>query len=309
MVGDLSNLEYQNKFETKDRVSIKEMKVFLDILKNESKTCNSINGWSRHNVSKTRNVSNYSTTVLTLLLVAISSSFVVSYTVINLYIDNLNYKIQTPLKTEYLVQNLSGDTVNTWRSWHLGDNQALTVNIVDAGDYPQDKVNAVKDAILDEQSIKIDNSLLGKGITGTSSYYLGWEGALKQASHAHTQFHIPIKFNVIESPNGEGDVIINLSNLENEDGYTGYTKSDTDGNQILKSTITIYNVDSLSSQQLSAITRHEFGHAMGLGHSTDPQDLMHATIQTNYPFISECDISAISSLYDGHEANKVMCDR
>jgi hypothetical protein len=213
----------------------------------------------------------------------------------------------TPLKTEYLIQNLQGDSVATWKSWHLTDGQVLTVNIVDANMVSQDKLDAIKGAILDEQSVPIDDSL-NKGPAGTSStYYLGWQGALEQASKTATQFRIPIKFNIIESPSGEGDIIINLSNLENADGYTGYTRDDTDGNQILKSNITIFNVDQLSAQGLAAITRHEFGHALGLAHSTDPQDLMHATIQTNYPFISECDTDAIKDLYNGEDSSSAFC--
>lgn len=214
----------------------------------------------------------------------------------------------TPLKTEYLIQNLQGDNVATWKAWHLTDGHVLTVNIVDANMVSQDKLDAIKGAILDEQTVQVADSLLNKGSAGApSTYYLGWQGALEHASKTSTQFHIPIKFNVIESPNGEGDIIINLSSLENEDGYSGYTKSDTDGNQILKSTITIYGVNDLSPQQLDAITRHEFGHALGLAHSTDPEDLMHATIQTNYPFISQCDTDAIQKLYNGAQSSSVEC--
>ncbi len=223
-------------------------------------------------------------------------------------LSNHNSNFNAQLKTEYLIQNLKGDTVATWKSWHITDGQVLTVNIVNANTVAQDKLNAIKGAILDEQTTQIDDSLLHKGPAGTSStYYLGWEGALKHASQTTTQFHIPIKFNIIESPNGEGDITINLSKLENADGYTGYTKSDTDGNQILKSSITIFNINTLTPQQLGAITRHEFGHAIGLAHSTAPEDLMYATIQTDYPLISECDIDAVKSLYSGDESNQVTC--
>jgi Matrixin len=216
--------------------------------------------------------------------------------------------IFTPLKTEYLIQNLQGNTVATWKAWHLADGQVLKVNIVDANAVSKDKLDAIKGAILDEQTVQIDDSLLNKGPAGSSStYYLGWQGALEHTSQTATQYHIPVKFNIIESPSGEGDIIINLSSLENADGYTGYTRSDTDGNQLLKSYITIFDVNQLSAQGLAAITRHEFGHALGLAHSTDPQDLMHATIQTNYPFISECDTDAIKDLYNGGDSGSAVC--
>ncbi|PIN84158.1 MAG: peptidase M10A and M12B matrixin and adamalysin, partial [Nitrosopumilales archaeon CG11_big_fil_rev_8_21_14_0_20_33_24] len=38
--------------------------------------------------------------------------------------------------------------------------------------------------------------------------------------------------------------------------------------QSVKSTITIYNVEELSTSQITTIVRHEFGHAIGLAHTT-----------------------------------------
>jgi len=87
-----------------------------------------------------------------------------------------------------------------------------------------------------------------------------------------------------------------------------FTRSIVENNQILKSTITIYKADQLSSAELETITRHEFGHAVGLIHSSDPYDLMHPTIETNYPFISNCDVSAITHLYDGNANDKAVCE-
>ena len=54
--------------------------------------------------------------------------------------------------------------------------------------------------------------------------------------------------------------------------------------------------------------RHEFGHALGLAHSTAPEDLMFPTITTSIPFISECDVDAITSLYNGNRQSEVMCE-
>ena len=78
---------------------------------------------------------------------------------------------------------------------------------------------------------------------------------------------------------------------------------------MVKSTITIYEIDNLSDDLLSAILRHEIGHALGLAHSTAPEDLMAPTIQTDYPYISQCDIDAIISLYNGNQKSQVICEK
>ncbi|MDH2908141.1 MAG: matrixin family metalloprotease [Candidatus Nitrosotalea sp.] len=214
----------------------------------------------------------------------------------------------TPLKTQYLVQNLKSNTVDTWKPWHLINNQALNINIVNADKVSKEKIAAIKDAILSEESVKIDNSLLDRGPVGTVSvYYKGWQGALQDMQNENTVFHIPTKFNIIESPTEEGDITIVLTSLEDPDGFSGYTRNITDGQETLKSSITIYDVNNLSPERLGAVVRHEFGHALGLGHSTDEEDLMHYVIQTNFPFISDCDVNAIKDLYDGKDLSDVAC--
>ena len=68
-------------------------------------------------------------------------------------------------------------------------------------------------------------------------------------------------------------------------------------------------MNNLSESQLSTIMRHEMGHAMGLAHSTAPEDLMYPVIETNFPYISECDISAIAALYNGEIQGQVVCEK
>jgi hypothetical protein len=212
--------------------------------------------------------------------------------------------------SNYVIQNLQGDTVSTWLAWHLVTGQTLHVDIMNEAGLSPDIIFAVKDSILSTETVSLDDSLLHKGPSGTSSvYYKGWAGALAAASAQTTQFYIPEKFDVSDSPNGAGEIIIKLTRDENPDGLSGYTKSTADGHQILKTTITIYSADQLSANQIGSILRHEFGHAMGLAHSSAPEDLMHATIQTEYPFISGCDIDAITALYDGKQSSQVVCQK
>ena len=248
--------------------------------------------------------------ILTVIVIAASSAFVAYSFFENQSIGIITSHILENYRSNYIIQNLKGDTVNTWVAWNIPDGRVLHVSIVNTANLSQDKIDAIKDAILSTKTVTLDDSLLGKGPQGTSSvYYTGWEGALTEAYSQPTTSYIPQKFDVNGSPNGPGDIVIILTNDVNPDGLSGLTKSIADGNEILKSKITIYSASELSVGQLTVITRHEFGHAMGLAHSTAPEDLMHATIQTDYPYISGCDIDAIKGLYDGDKNSKVVCQK
>ena len=211
-------------------------------------------------------------------------------------------------KTRHLIENLRGDTVDTWKSWRLVGT-TMNVNIVNARGMPDSQIDVIRDSISSEEVFDVDDSITHKGPKGsTSSYFAGWKGALQDAALKETKYNIPTNFNIIKSYDGEGDVIITLSNLRDSDGYTGYTKSVVEGNEILKSFITIYDASNLNDEQLATIVRHEFGHALGLGHSTAPEDLMAPTIDMTVPYISECNIDAIVDLYNGLEGSTV-CEK
>ncbi len=244
-------------------------------------------------------------TVVASVILFTSYSYYHSQTGGDLFTSSNNYKSQ------YVIQNLKGDTIDTFLSWRLVSGTVLHVGITNVQKYPE-KIPLIKNVVLSDESIEIDDSLSHKGPRGQiSTYYLGWEGALKQASKKRTEFYIPSHFEIIESVRGEGDINIVLSNLKSGDGYTGYTTSiaDESQNQILKSIITIYDVENLSDDQFTTILRHEFGHALGLAHSTAPEDLMAPHISTLVPYISDCDIDTIVSLYNGNKNSQVICEK
>ncbi len=224
---------------------------------------------------------------------------------------NIFFEKQESLKTKYVIENLRGDTIDTWKFWNIIPDSSLTVNILNSELVDDEKILIIKDTIMSYETILIDDSLVHKGPKGFSStYYLGWTGSLKNAAELYTtKYPIPNNFDIIESKRGEGDIIILLSNLKDTDGYSGFTKSTVDGNEILKTHITIYDVNNLSESQLSTIVLHEMGHALGLAHSTAPEDLMYPTIETNFPYISECNISAIAALYNGEIQGQVVCKK
>ena len=241
----------------------------------------------------------------------------------HIFIQNIHFQINddhgdirndhsSQLKSSYLIQNLRGDTIDTWLPWGIVEGETLHVNIIN-GDKYLEQAEIVRNTILSTESIELDDNLQHKGPKGSfSTYFMGWNGALDYASTIKdTKLFIPTNLQVIESKLGQGDITIEFSNMRNGDGYAGFTKSivDDNNNQILKSYITIYEIESLSNSQLESISRHEIGHALGLAHTTAPEDLMSPTLSTAYPYISECDIDAIVSLYDGGESSQVTCEK
>lgn len=235
----------------------------------------------------------------------------IPFLLVSVFSSDLNSSFVTNndvMKSGYVIQNLKGDTIDTFHSWNIPKERTLYIDLVNPNVIDNDKAQIIKDVILSEKTVLLDDSLFHKALPGSqSTYFLGWSGALKQASQTPTKFTIPTSFSINEGSTN-GDIAIILSTLESPDGYSGFTRSTVENNQILKSTITIYKADQLSSAELETIIRHEFGHAVGLIHSSDPYDLMHSTIETNYPFISNCDISAITHLYDGNANDKAVCE-
>lgn len=226
-------------------------------------------------------------------------------------IDESKAFLEDSSTSQFLIQNLRGDTIDTWINWKIVQGHTLHVHVVDSKYVTQERLEAIIETIMSTEEIEIDDSLLYKGPEGsTSTYYVGWFGALNSIDD-NTIFPIPKNLHFHVTDKGIGDILIKLSNLSNIDGYSGVTLAIVDEaqHQILKSTITIYNIENQSIEQLKKIIRHELGHGFGLGHSTAPEDLMAPFITTDYPYISDCDLDAITLLYDGGKSSQVICEK
>jgi len=207
-------------------------------------------------------------------------------------------EFQATLSSGYVIENLKGEKINTFVSWKIEPEDPFHIHVILSPEVTEKRLDMINDVIHSVEEIDLDG---GK-------YYKGWFGALQEISHK-TKFSIPIHYHSIITDIGSGHITIKLTTQNSGDGYSGYTKSQVDeaNHQILKSQITIYSVDELSTEGFKTILRHELGHAFGLAHSQNPDDLMYPEIKTNYPYISPCDVQGIIGLYDGEQKSEIIC--
>jgi lipopolysaccharide export LptBFGC system permease protein LptF len=207
------------------------------------------------------------------------------------------------LGSEYLIENVKGEKIITWTAWNLVEGDPFHIQVLASPEVTPERLKVIEDDVLSNETVTV----------GDLKYYKGWAGAFAAMSPLNHTLVIPSHFDVTESNTGSGNIVIKLSSLENADGYMGYTKSIADGtqHQILKSDITIYNVDKISNDELAIILRHELAHGFGLGHADDENDLMFPNVQAYAPYgyISECDVEAMTGLYDGNERSQVICTK
>lgn len=207
--------------------------------------------------------------------------------------------------SEVTIEKVNGDNVGL-PIWRLDEEETTIVAIKYSEFVSQERIDIIKNAITSETVFE-EVSSPNRG-TKSITYYKGWQGALNKASGDYTQFHVPKNLEILDSPNGENQILIQLLSEKNLDGYTGYTQWKVNGGQIVKSIVTIYEADILTDEELIAIVRHEFGHALGLGHSSDPHDLMYWGINLSYPYISECNVDALKTLYNGKGTTPHDCE-
>lgn len=231
-----------------------------------------------------------------ILIASLSIVLVISVLVIH---NNIGEE-SSSLRTGYFTYNLKGDQIEITSKWDKPEGIPIRVYIENLAMLPDNKIQIVKDAIYSKEIIQIDDSITHKAPSGEkSNFYLGWNGVMDDLSLSLIDF---------TSSKIDADVTVSLIRTKNMDGYSGWTESTVKNNEISHSQITIFNSDELSEQDLVTITRHEFGHALGLGHSSDPDDLMSPTINTSLPYISECNRDALNSLYT-HNKSVHTCEK
>ena len=73
------------------------------------------------------------------------------------------------------------------------------------------------------------------------------------------------------------------------------------GSVILINDTATTSVDDLSENQLISTIAHEIGHAIGLGHAVESQNLMYFATLTDQFYLGENDVHAITLLYGSEE--------
>jgi len=209
----------------------------------------------------------------------------------------------TSIKSQYLVENLQGGFANQYNHWNAG-RTPLIVNIENNANLDNQKIQYVKNAIMSTDIVTDDSSLVFSETKSKSSFFKGWYGAL--ATISNTKYPIP-QFDIVQAANGNGEIIVTLSTMKDIHGYSAFTRTLTDGNQIRKVFVTIYDADKLTNNQLESVVRQNFGHALGLPQTSNHDDLMYESFATNNSYISACDINSIKKLYNGEKLSDDFC--
>jgi matrixin len=198
--------------------------------------------------------------------------------------------------------------------WNSGYGSIKVTIINDAG-LAEDKISVVKSAI---------NSETNYSFAG-HTYFVGWAGALRLIDHTRNT-----EFKILESDNKENanaDITIRLLNSADQTysgfessgfaygglkysglAYSGVTKPILVENKIKQASIRIFNSNDITPMQLENLVRHEFGHALGLGHSTDQNSIMYGLIESEPKLITDCDLSGLQGLTAGRVFTEVECN-
>jgi predicted Zn-dependent protease len=233
--------------------------------------------------------------------------------IVLLFFVATNYTIlpveqNSTIKTHYVIEDLQGNSLGDYKHWSIISGTPLTVNIKNHAQVSDQKIQDVENAIMSTDGSTQNGSPLYNSVSAMKSeYFQGWQGAV-QTAYSNTKYLIPEKFNLIQSDNSEGDIVVTLSTVKSEDGYSGVTRTIVNGNQILKVFITVFDSNKLTDNQLESTVRQEFGHALGLPYTENPEDLMHESITTSQSYISECDVNALQKIYNDVKPPSNFCN-
>ncbi len=80
-----------------------------------------------------------------------------AYSIMFAELAGQQYRVEIePQTTGYTIQNLRGDTIDTYLSWRLVEGGTITVNILNADEYDQEVIETIKKTILSDEILEID---------------------------------------------------------------------------------------------------------------------------------------------------------
>lgn len=195
------------------------------------------------------------------------------------------------------LRNDSIDTIGFW------DKETVDVTLVKGIYTNDDRIEQITKAVTSQEFFLIEDNLMHKDKPGIfSSYYLGWQGAIDNSNATLKNLNFEVSYG------GSGDIIISLSTHSSSDGFAGETWPLFVDGKISKVYITIYDVDKISKSQLYSIVMHEMGHAIGIGHTTATEDVMHdKKSNVPYPYVSPCVMQALDVMDQGK--TELRCEK
>ena len=145
----------------------------------------------------------------------------------------------------------------------------------------------------ESEKIEIIKSVIESKLKDKENFF-GWNEAITHISYK-TETQIPT-FKIINDTY-KADVIIHLTEMESPNSNLGFTKYQLSNQTIESVSITLYDFDELDESEIEFLARHELGHAIGLGHTTNIFDLMYPSINIEFGLISIFDLNTLSELY------------